>query len=222
MAEVESGAAVPFESPEELEAFVAAIRHRGGSRDVIHDELLDKGLTAEEAADYLDQDILPELFSPEERERRAERLAKADPGPSGIGGWLILPAIGLPFGILRGLKELSESLSLLRDDDFDALEAELPGIGSLVTFEIVGVAVLVAAYLGVAILFYAQKRATPHVMIGVLFLQLLLVGVSTLWASSILPDQQLPPGGAFGAIVAAAIWIPYFLTSVRVRNTFVR
>ena len=145
-----------------------------------------------------------------------------DPTLVGIGGWLILPAIGLVGGpILNGLG-IVQSLGLLFGRQMSALERELRNLPTVLTTEIALSVGLLFFQLLVAVVFFQKKSAAPKLMIALLAANVLL-NVFDVWLCQSLL-QRLPPEavqGLFRSVIGAAIWIPYFLVSVRVHATFV-
>ena len=151
--------------------------------------------------------------------------------PSGIGGWLILPAIGLvvsPF--LQGyelFREILPSLSptVLRtlSDPNSANYSALwvPGI----IFEAVSNILIFALTLWLAYLFFFRKSAlVPRLFIIWLAAHFVIQLLDWLLTKSLpLPEQSA--NGVLTSlgrsIVNALIWIPYFIRSIRVKNTFV-
>jgi hypothetical protein len=139
--------------------------------------------------------------------------------PAGIGGWLILPAIGIVAAPVRFLTNLMDYLQL-----FDGIK---PGtlVHAMLSAEVVcWIGFLILA--GVtAVQFFARKVNAPKLYIALLVAQVTFVAADALAAAILFNAQALNTDTeiAFGMLVAAcAIWIPYFLYSVRVRNTFVR
>lgn len=126
----------------------------------------------------------------------------------GIGGWLILPAIGLVFGIIIGTIE------------FFTLPAYYDGLYKL---ELIVYLALLALTIYAAIKFFGKKKNAPKIMI-------ILYSVS-LVASLFLFGVELSVGADEFAvetgkqlvrdIATAVIWIPYFSISKRVKATFV-
>ena len=139
--------------------------------------------------------------------------------PSGIGGWLILPAIGIV------VAPIQFAMNVL--DYFPKFELLQPGtlVHTMTMFEIlawIGFAILATT---TAVQFFTRKKNAPKLYRALLLGQLLFV-VGAYWAAAILFDAPMFDVDAGIAIVmllaACLIWIPYFLYSVRVRNTFVR
>lgn len=140
-----------------------------------------------------------------------------DPKLVGIGGWLILPAIGLVLGPLVGLIGLLVLVSL-----FPQLSAE--GHGGVLTAEILAGLVLVLLQVYAATRFFGKKRNLPAVMTvlyaaGVAAAGILLAIELTAGAQEFATEsgKQLAR-----AMMAAVVWVPYFHLSKRVQATFVR
>jgi|GEM_PF-1231489 len=139
-----------------------------------------------------------------------------DSSLAGIGGWLILPAIGLVLGPVIGLIGLGVSVSLF-SDVADA------GYGGVYALEILVDLALLGAAVYAAIRFFGKKRNAPSILIG-----LMIAGIAV--TLLLLVIQMGADAEAFamqsvktllGSILGAAIWIPYFRTSRRVKATFV-
>ena len=139
--------------------------------------------------------------------------------PSGIRGWLILPAIGIvvaPVWFAKNVLDYFPKFELLR-----------PGtlFHAMTMFEILAwIAFALFATL-TAVQFFTHKKSAPKLYRILLVAQLLFI-VGEYWLAAILFDVPMfDANGGFAIgkwLVACIIWVPYFLYSVRVRNTFVR
>ena len=147
-------------------------------------------------------------------------------GVSGIGGWLILPTLGLVLTPFLGLTTIMQSLPVLQG------LGQLPvAQGTFIVFELV-INVLFQAVAPVFLLIQLfQKRSTfPKfyqiflaLNLGFIVLDLCLAyalfkdvfdsGAAQMW------DRDTMRAVAQG-VIGCAIWIPYMSRSVRVRNTF--
>lgn len=154
------------------------------------------------------------------------------PQPSGIGGWLILVVLGLVVSPIRILLELGTvHWPMIRDGTWAVLttpgsEHYHPLWGPLLVFELAGqFGVLL---LGAATLWNLVRKSRHTPTLAIVWL-----GSATAITLSIFLALPLIPAGAarddpealkgvLKSLVSAAIWIPYFLKSVRVKNTFVR
>ena len=149
-----------------------------------------------------------------------------DEGPRGLGGWLILPIIGFIGTIaLTGwnLTEIVRSwdgmVAIFTTESMK--DARLP-----VALSFLGGALVIASAALCLFLIFAKKRAivkfaTAHYLI------LAAAGLIDLWGQGVLERAipGMPPDptairDAVRGFVIAAIWIPYFHVSKRVRNTF--
>ena len=152
-------------------------------------------------------------------------------GPRGIGGWLVLPLLGLIVSPVRtAITCVRDFVPVFKPSTWAALTTPGgPGYHPLwvpvIVFELVGNVTLIAFTIFVLVRFLKKSRRVPRLMIilllgiaGFLLLDHLLVGLIP--ALSAVPDAQSTTALS-RSVVAAAIWIPYFLKSRRVRNTFV-
>lgn len=147
---------------------------------------------------------------------QAEVQQDIDDKLKGIGGWLILPAIGLILGPIIGVIGLFASLGMYQD-------VARAGYGGVYALELIVLFGLLGFMIYAAIKFFGKKKDAPKIMI-------FLYSVS-LVASLVLLGVELSAGAEEFAvetgkqlvrdIVAAAIWIPYFNVSKRVKATFV-
>ncbi len=140
-------------------------------------------------------------------------------GPSGIGGWLILPAIGIVVAPIQFAMNVM--------DYFPKFELLQPGtlLHTMTMVEILAWVAFAILATTTAVQFFTLRKGAPRLYRALLVSQLLFV-IAAYWVAAILFDAplfDLDAGFAVGMLVAAcAIWIPYFLYSTRVRNTFVR
>lgn len=154
-----------------------------------------------------------------------------DEEPRGLGGWLIIPLIGLIIAPIRILLSLfQEYLPIFQNGSWDILidptsDYYHPLWGPLVVSEMV-INIGFAIFCGYLIyLFFAKHRLFPKLYIIYLSTNLVFI-ISDTYLASLIPgvvdqrnsgiDREL-----IRTITTAAIWIPYFLTSKRVKNTFV-
>jgi hypothetical protein len=149
----------------------------------------------------------------------SEVAVSADRGLTGIGGWLILPAIGLAIGPFVALFGLAACFFLLFGSNGQELIANKPGIEPVIVFEIVMDLVFVVALILLNVLFYTKRKAFPKLMIMFYGLQFVLILADHLMAAPFTPDSS--PLTVIRSFVICAIWIPYFLQSRRVKLTFV-
>jgi len=150
--------------------------------------------------------------------------------PRGIAGWLILPAIGIAFAPLGLLVSIAKDILPAFGDDVWPLLVN-PGSpiyhplwAPIIIFELVADIAMVIASLVVLVMFFRKSRHAPRVI--VIWLAALLV----VQIVDLLLTRQIPAVASqvefddfrdlLRSAVVAAIWIPYFLVSRRVKNTF--
>ena len=169
--------------------------------------------------------------------------------PEKLGGWLYLPAFGLVIGPISlavvifvvgvllttptnmwGLPDIARGDTPEAHAALDSYSAQVHTLQKALTSFVVLETLLFLLMLFAAILFFRKRRKAPAALIAMLIAQIVVNGVMT--AIFILADGQLAitrnvPGLATqtaisfaGDILAAAIWIPYFLRSKRVKRTF--
>lgn len=161
-----------------------------------------------------------------------KRIVKERIEPSGFGGWLILPMLGLIITPIRlGRLLLTIYVPIFTDGSWEVLTT--PGSEAyhhlwapLLIFEVAG-NITFSLFAIILLIFLFRKHYTlPKWMIVFYATNLTFVGIN-LFAANFIPAvaaAQDPESlrDLFGGLVAAAIWIPYFKKSVRVRNTFTK
>jgi len=151
-------------------------------------------------------------------------------GPQGLGGWLILPAIGL-FGapVLWLYFLFADYIPLLQDGGWEVLttpgyDVYHPLWGALLVVELAGTILLTAFDLFLLVLFFRRSPAFPRLYIVSLLAYLAWTVLEVILAVQIPAIVELGYADLIRDIVQAtivcAIWIPYFLRSRRVKNTF--
>ena len=151
--------------------------------------------------------------------------------PKGIGGWLILVVIGLLISPIRiSHFMLTNHWPIFRDGAWPVLTT--PGTEAyhalwapLIVFEIVGNLGSIALALVTLWFLVRKSRRTPILAIGWLIWTTAFVVVD-FFAADLIPAvaAQSDPDSVkelVRSIFGAAIWVPYFLVSKRVKATFV-
>ncbi|RXZ81947.1 DUF2569 domain-containing protein [Paenibacillaceae bacterium] len=153
-------------------------------------------------------------------------------GVSGLGGWLILIQIGLYLSITMLIIQIigndlealtGETWQLLTSKDslyYDLLWKPYLLFGSV--YNIMNFIFI----LYILIQFYRKKSMVPRLMIIFYSLSMLIGIVDYVFIQQIAIAKELEDGGSLKDIVrsvlACLIWIPYFLKSERVMNTFIK
>ena len=155
-------------------------------------------------------------------------------GVSGLGGWLILVQVGLIISVIGGFvsiftkilpsyePEVWELLTTSGTDWYHPLWAPL------IVFETLFAAASLALVLFLLVCFYLKKSIVPRLFI-ILYAGNLVVSVidSILMsvihsATGIMDESTSLFADVIRNAITCAIWIPYFLKSERVENTFIR
>jgi len=156
--------------------------------------------------------------------------------PTGIGGWMILPLIGLfltPLFAARAL--LVDVVPMFESDVWRALTVP-GGAGYHPAWAPVGYVSLAANVLLVAgsitlIYFMFRKLALFPKGMVVFYLFIFIISVAEFLVMQFVMAEAFPgmmnevqgelTRGLIRSLVGIVIWVPYFMTSQRVKNTFV-
>ncbi|WP_460317979.1 DUF2569 domain-containing protein [Paenibacillus sp. YSY-4.3] len=146
-----------------------------------------------------------------------------------MGGWLILVQISLYTSIITRAVTMLQSVSLTGSAGGHPLTS--PGSPYYhpmwkTTFMVEGISAAIMLIFTIFILvsFYQKKRILPRMMITFYLINFLLLLITVVMVNQIPMAREV--GGVsgvstiIGGVVGCAIWIPYFLKSERVRNTF--
>ena len=162
-----------------------------------------------------------------EQLREQDRLAAIGPGPVGLGGWLILPLLGIIMTPIMAVVGMMGMLPAI--DGYQTMTAvqqlllwfEL--ISNLVFQGIVPIVLLV--------LFFRQMRSFPLVYVTWISLNMIVMLLDLIFAYHAFRDYYDSPGAVFWdtetvqtlgrSVLGVAIWVPYMMNSRRVQNTFV-
>lgn len=146
-------------------------------------------------------------------------LPVAPTPPSGIGGWLILPAIGLVLSPLMMMGGLLVTFKIW-NESIGALELDYPGAYVAITAQLILGGAYLCFVVYVAARFFTKKKNVPTLMIALLVTNLLLAIItSALFANVFRESADIKEIAR--AMVLGAVWIPYFRLSKRVNATFV-
>ncbi len=138
----------------------------------------------------------------------------------GIGGWLILVALGLGIGPFVLLNGIYSDLRVFYGAQFQAGLAPYPGLATFILFEAVSNSVFLLALIALNILFYRKKKSFPGWMIAYLAFNCVVILVDHL--VSLRYNSHAAPNAAIRSVVGTLVWIPYYLRSERVKLTFVK
>lgn len=148
--------------------------------------------------------------------------------PMRLGGWLILPFVGLIisfFVIIVGVFTNSffdKSVWILRTDQSGS--DYISGFAGVLTFELCANICFIFLILFLIVGFIKNYRIVPKLMIIFYVFNVIFVILDSYLTISIFSDMtfQKIVLNIIKSMVPAAIWIPYFSCSDRVKETFVR
>ena len=158
--------------------------------------------------------------------------------PQGIGGWLVIPALGLicgPIVLVVHLWNLASRISCeLRIEppasgsQFPAgylgLDLFYPGFNRLLVGSLALTLGQFCFVICAALVFFRIKVYAPKVMLCLLATNVTLNIVDYVWTASVFDDWQMDmdySSDFISSVGAAIIWALYFLCSRRVEVTFV-
>ena len=139
----------------------------------------------------------------------------------GIGGWLILVAINRVLGPLILLYALLHTyLPLLINPRAQSYLQTHGALHALLLFEAITILILFLIDIWLDYLFFTKRRAFPTFMICFLVFQCIYVFIDHFTAIALM-SKSSSSNTLVSTLLAAAIWIPYYLRSRRVKVTFV-
>ncbi|MDR6726986.1 ABC-type multidrug transport system permease subunit [Paenibacillus amylolyticus] len=153
-------------------------------------------------------------------------------GISGLGGWLVLVQIGLYLTMIMVLVQLFQySLTALNPGTWEILTSDQssfyhPWWGAIIIFEVTYNVLFFIFSIVTLVMFYRKKSVFPRLMIIFYSMSLAVSIIDYLLLLQIPIARELEDGsgltGIVRLVITCAIWIPYFIKSERVRNTFIR
>lgn len=159
---------------------------------------------------------VPDVFSPA---IPSLPYSPADKKLTGLGGWLILVGIDLGLSPLGILFALSTDLMFVLSGQSPVPLSARPAMSGLFAFDAFTNVLFLAGFVALNVMFYGKKKAFPGWMIGLLVVRFIVAAGIHQMVLNYVPTY--PVTAAFGSFVSAAVWIPYFLLSQRVKQTFV-
>jgi hypothetical protein len=153
-------------------------------------------------------------------------------GKAGLGGWLILVQIGLYFTIIMLFIQLFQyAVPALSAETWNVLTSKQsefyhPLWGPVLIFETLYNVVLLVFCAYILIVFYGKRSVLPRLMIIFYSASLIIGIIDFIFLYQIPLARELGNEGSIRDIarsaITCAIWIPYFIKSERVHNTFVK
>lgn len=143
-----------------------------------------------------------------------------DNQPSGVRGWLLLPAMGLVASLIMLSLWISDLYTNMSETAQYGSEIQAYFTAELVLNSVLFILAVVTAYH-----FFGRLKKAKPLYIALLSVNLFLVFIFAVWGSGLDLTQEYKDElfkDLFSGIAGAAIWIPYFSVSKRVKNTFTR
>lgn len=136
------------------------------------------------------------------------KFGAADQMLTGIGGWLYFPVTELWATAI--LSPIVAIVQVSLESDINSFII----ISSVLVYFPFWILAIIAL-----VLLYKEKKIFPKVMIGIYIVSFILTFIEFIVSYLLaIPDVG---SGFFRSIIGLAIWVPYFLISKRVKNTFV-
>lgn len=161
-------------------------------------------------------------------------MFETDPPQRGIGGWLILVALGLVLVPFMLLHAMWEDVGSLMSANRALVDLRIPGLSALIVFVLFVNSILLLGLVALIVPFFREQRRFPRLYqlwLGFSLVARLAeytlsyrIGAQSGWegAPQVIEDLHAKLGAAaWQAALAAIVWIAYFETSRRVKATFV-
>ncbi|WP_367276581.1 DUF2569 domain-containing protein [uncultured Pseudomonas sp.] len=149
----------------------------------------------------------------------------------GLGGWLILIALGLIVTPLRVAIAFGPLYyGIFTDGTFTHVitpgsELYNPAWAALVVFEALFNSLLILTFIYLIYLFFSRHYLFPKVYIATLIVSFAFVPLDSWIVSLIVPDEPIfDPSTTkefVRGLISVVVWVPYILVSKRVKATFV-
>lgn len=137
--------------------------------------------------------------------------------PYGIAGWLLIPALGLVWAPIISTAWIYLNISLVLTTSPDLFDD--PRLWLRLALDVITVITAIT----VAVIFFMKKRIAISAVVGLLLFVIVVNCVQALLGFSMSGSfdyETIKP--IIHTSVYGAVWIPYFLKSKRVKNTFTK
>lgn len=144
-----------------------------------------------------------------------------------IGGWLILPVIGL---VLTPFRMLYEHYLIIEEGSYSSAtfkalwSDESIENGKVILALISGEAfinfVMFFMVFAIIFLFFKRRSNVPYLMIGFYIFSFVFLLVDSILAYFLIEESTIIDKDIFRSFVSTCIWAPYFVLSQRVKSTF--
>ena len=151
-----------------------------------------------------------------------------DPKLTGIGGWLILVALGQIFGPIRFLVSIGQYYSTLDSNIIEKVPVTFAGEAVIYFFVLV-------LFINTTVLFFRKSKQFPRFFVYETLAAIFLVPLDAMWTAvagsmesgqasvgqllqTVLGPSEI--GQTIAAAIIGSVWILYIFKSKRVANTF--
>jgi hypothetical protein len=158
------------------------------------------------------------------------KAPQTDIGPQGLGGWLILVALGLIVSPIRIAAIEFTILGIFLDGTWSVLsdsssEFYSPILAVIIPIEFVLNMAFIFGFLFLIYLFFTKSSIFPNWYMTIYAANLLVIILDMVAVKIALPDEPMmdpeTTSELMRSIGACVVWIPYMLKSKRVAATFV-
>jgi hypothetical protein len=158
----------------------------------------------------------------------------SDSQKKGIGGWLILVIIGLIINVISMVASFDIPRRIFRPDNWHAATTFGSGyyhplFATWAIYDVIYFSFFILFDLFLLVLMFKKSRSFPKMMIVFFILAIITQVIDYMLTNSVLTDLPIVAKQmgyypslkyTISAIVQALIWIPYFMKSKRVKETF--
>lgn len=134
----------------------------------------------------------------------------------GINGWLIIPAMGLVFAPIKSI-----TMFLISFNFIQGLTPELLEDFRFILIGIIDILIVVFTII-VAVFFFKKRLLAIKAIIGLMIATIIATIIQAFLNESMFGELEIDTiKPILHSIIFSLIWIPYFLKSIRVKNTFI-
>jgi len=139
-----------------------------------------------------------------------------------LGGWIILPILGLIFSACKSLYSLFNNGYLLNRiwHVYDGLSESFQ-FKMLMWLELASNVILFCLTVFCIILMFKKRDILPKYIKILYIISMIIVVADDLYAHTVFPTSNIEYNNILRSIIAVCIWVPYFSKSLRVRETFI-
>jgi hypothetical protein len=146
--------------------------------------------------------------------------------PEGLGGWLIYILLGLGYQVIKLSLYLAYSINFFNTSSWSKLKNLMPFslVRITIIYEFSYNTLLLFISIVAILLYFRKKRIFPKVMIISYIAGLLFITIDYFLVAKLRATHGIMSSSAniLRTLIISSIWIPYFIVSKRVKNTFVK